>query len=165
MVIQLSCSLFSSVTTSHKRAPEELGWFVLVVGGEELGASLCEFLHGEQAVAVGVDGLEALHGELRVEPEDFEEFGELLGLDHTVIVGVDGGEVERERSGNGILELGVSYHLLHAAHEGLLGQGVATGNVVQVVIPNLEEKTCKSLHIVVIKSIKRLEVSWILNRL
>jgi len=98
-----------------------------------------ELVQTQLTVAVRVDGLERIDGQLGVETEDREEQLELVGLDHPVTVGVDGAEEDGEGAGEGRLELGVVDLGLHRLDEERLGEGLAAGDVLEELLPDLDE--------------------------
>jgi hypothetical protein len=98
-----------------------------------------ELVQAELAVAVRVYRLERVDGQLGIEAEDLEEELELVALDHSVAVGVDGAEKDGERSGKGLLGGGVVHALFHSLDEQRLRERMAGGDVLEEFVPYPEQ--------------------------
>lgn len=116
-------------------SPEELGWAGSIVTEEELGSGINKLFLGEEAIIVGVNGLEGGRGHVGVQPNDVEEDAVLIGADEAIIVGVNSGEEEGEWSLQGVLEGSISDLLLHRFDECTLVDAI-TSNLGEEVVPH-----------------------------
>ena len=89
--------------TLDQWAPEQFCGAGGILADEEVSAGGDKLLLGQQTVVVGVAGLEAGGGHVLIEPEDFEEDGELSGINKAIVVGVYGLEEEGKRASHLLL--------------------------------------------------------------
>ena len=134
----------NQVSGLFQRAPEQVGWVVLVVGGEELHTRFQEFLFAQQTVVVCVNCLEGGIGGLGVQSEQIEEHLKLVQLNEAVLVGIHGVEEEWK----GPLECDfvglVLDHVLHDGDKCLLVNLLRVACHLQVQIPNLTTQSANA---------------------
>merc|ERR1712121_577008 len=128
-------------------SPEDVAGVLAGLVEEEVGSRCDEFLLGQLAILVGVDGGEGGVGAI-LEAEDVEEDGVFLLGDEAVVVGINDLEEEWEGCLQGALHAGVVDQLLEGADEGLLGDGVAAAYGGQVLVPDGEQVSGESLGLV-----------------
>ena len=120
-------------------APEDLVGGVAVIH-EEVGSSCDELFLWEEAIFVGVYGVEAGGGHGVIETKHFEEDSVLIATDHVVLVGVYSTEEQRQGSLDDGFAVGVLYLGLHGGDECVLVNALSTGYGRQEFVPNLKVK-------------------------
>jgi len=103
-----------------KGSPEELGGAVFVLAGEEVDSGRDKLVQAELSVVVCVDRFERRTRHLRIQTDYVEEQLKLLFLNHSVAVGVDGTEEERQRAGERFFHRRVLHLFLERRYERVL---------------------------------------------